>query len=111
VNSAGDRDAGPAIHAYQEQFLERLRQIPAVETAAAANSTPMAFFDANVDCAPRRGDAMYYVVTPEYLSAVRIPLVSGPRAVKIEISAPTANSARQLNRALAPNAFAPDVAR
>ena len=49
----------PAIMAYQEQFLARLRQIPAIEVAASSNSTPRALFDGGVGCDARMSDATY----------------------------------------------------
>ena len=45
------------------------------------------------------------------MASMRAPLSRGPRAVKIEINAPTPNSAAKLSNALAVNATAPDAKR
>src|SRR5712692_2177856 len=54
-----------------------------------------------------------YVIaeTASPISSIRAPLKTGPRAVKIDKSAPTPNKAHELREALASQAATPDVNR
>lgn len=76
VRLPSDRYPVAAKREYAQRFLERLRHIPAVEVAALGNSLPQPQFDGGVQCA-RYVPAMHWIVTPEYLPALRIPLLSG----------------------------------
>ncbi len=71
----------PQIRAYQEEFLRRLRQVPAVESAAVSNAIPFSGgFTAVVEiagAATLKGDAMVWTVTPEYLATMGMRMLRG----------------------------------
>ncbi len=69
------------IRAYEDTVLERVQQLPGIESAAAANALPMqGAFDGPVETAgsPRvRAGGMYWMVTPDYLTTLRLRMVKG----------------------------------
>ncbi|MBZ5586123.1 MAG: ABC transporter permease, partial [Acidobacteriia bacterium] len=69
------------IRAYQEEFLRRLRQVPAIESAAVSNAVPFSGgFTAVVEIAGAptpKGDAMVWTVTPEYLATMGTRMLQG----------------------------------
>jgi ABC-type antimicrobial peptide transport system permease subunit len=76
-----------AADQFQRQLLERVSQLPGVEAAAYANTTPLSMdtSDSNVfsqqttDFKPsnRAFDAYNYVVSPGYFTAAETPLLAG----------------------------------
>jgi putative ABC transport system permease protein len=71
--------------AFADRLLERVRQVPSVETAGLAENLPLRQgtretfrVEGHADPAPDRGhSADINVVTPGYLEAVRIPILDG----------------------------------
>jgi predicted permease len=72
---------------FQRQLLERVSQIPGVEAAGYANTTPLSFEQAalnvfsqqSIDFRPsnKAFDSYFYVVSPGYLTASGTPLLAG----------------------------------
>jgi predicted permease len=79
--------AGDEADHFQRQILERVSQIPGVEAAGYANTTPLSFEQASlavfsqqsVDFRPSKKafNAYFYDVSPGYLSAAGTPLLAG----------------------------------
>jgi putative ABC transport system permease protein len=74
----------PAVIAHYRDLLARIRAIPGVEAAGAASNLPITGFHPdghfNIEGRPEQSksaDADYVVVSPGYLSAMRIPLLRG----------------------------------
>jgi predicted permease len=72
---------------FQRQLLERVSQIPGVEAAGYANTTPLSFEQAALDVFSQQSidfrpsnkafDSYFYVVSPGYLTASGTPLLAG----------------------------------
>src|SRR5215467_13345194 len=61
---------------------------------------------------PKSQPTLYVIAeTSRPIASIRAPLRSGPRAVKIESTAPTLNKAQKLSNPLAIQAFVPEVNR
>jgi predicted permease len=79
--------AGDAADHFQRRLLERVSQIPGVEAAGYANTTPLSFEQAgtaiftqqSVDFRPsnKAFDTYFYEVSPGYLTASGTPLLAG----------------------------------
>lgn len=74
----------PAVIAHYRDLLARIRAIPGVEAAGTASNLPITGFHPdghfNIEGRPdqsKSADADYVVVSPGYLSAMRIPLLRG----------------------------------
>ena len=78
---------GGAADHFQRELLERVSQIPGVEAAGYANTTPLSFEQSatavfsqqSVDFRPsnKAFDTYFYVVSPGYLTASGTPLLAG----------------------------------
>jgi predicted permease len=78
---------GDAADHFQRQILERVSQIPGVEAAGYANTTPLSFEQAGMDVFSQQSsdfrtskkafDAYFYEVSPGYLTASGTPLLAG----------------------------------
>ena len=86
LGPAGYTSDGAADH-FQRQLLERISQIPGVEAAGYANTTPLSFEQStsavfsqqSVDFRPSKKafDTYFYDVSPGYLTASGTPLLAG----------------------------------
>jgi len=86
LSQAGYTGDAAADH-FQRQLLERVSQIPGVETAGYANTTPLSgdasmsavFSQQSMDFRPsnKAFDTYYYDVSPGYLTAAGTPLLAG----------------------------------
>ena len=96
-----------AIRAYEDAVLERLTRLPGIESAAAANALPMlGTFDGPVQTAgspATRGGAMYWIVTPDYLTVLRLRMVKGRWLAPSD--GPAAPRVAVVNEALARSLF------
>jgi len=79
--------AGDAADHFQRQVLEKISQIPGVEAAGYANTTPLSFEQAGTAIFSEQGvdfrlsqkafSAYFYDVSPGYLAAAGTPLLAG----------------------------------
>lgn len=76
----------PEVSGFFTRLLDRVRRLPGVEVAGASSGLPLAVSSGDwgfdIEGRPRvdgrkPGRADYYVVTPDYFEALRIPIVAG----------------------------------